>query len=149
MSRRSRAKVLLYVALGAGLVTSAAIVAVLVAVVRAFDTDRDLTDFADQAQARAFVSSHLPTPLPPDAVIEGLDYERWTDWSLKARVRLPSRQAVERYVEEAKRLRKLDDDYCHHVEPDHGARYFLAEVSACGTLESTSSEVLEVRCNTR
>lgn len=148
-SRTPRAKVLLYVVLGLGLAASVAVVAVLVVLVRAFDTDRDLTDFSDQAEARAFVSSHLPAPLPPDAVIESLKYARWTDWSLNARVRLPSRQAVERYIEEARRLRKLDDDYCYHAEPDHGARYFLAEVSACGSVERTSPETLDVRCNTR
>jgi hypothetical protein len=118
-------------------------------VVRAFDTDRDLDDFANQEEARVFTSAHLPAPLPPGAVVESLLYQRWTDWIFRARVRLPSSEAAGRYLEEARRVRKLDDVYCSPHEPGNGARYFLSDVSACGSIELMSGQIIEVHCNTR
>jgi hypothetical protein len=145
----SRSKVILYVILGSGIVGACVFVALALAVARAFDTDRDLSDFADQGEARAFTSAHLPAPLPSGAVVESLLYQRWTDWIFEARVRLPSPEAAARYLEEAKRLRKLDDVYCSSDEPAGGARYFLPDVSACGFVELTSAQIIDVHCNTR
>jgi hypothetical protein len=125
------------------------VVLFVVEVARSLDTDRDLSDFASPAEARAFTSAHLPVPLPADAVIEQLHYERWTDWNFCARARLPSPDAVERYLEQAKSDRKLNDAYCYDEDPPHGARYFLADVSACGSIKLASPQVIEVHCYTR
>lgn len=112
-------------------------------------TTRDLKSFAGPAEARAFTSAHLPTPLPEHAQIEQLHYERWTDWNFSARVRLASPQAVELYLDAVKRARKLNDSYCTDSEPDAGARYFLDKVFACGAIARISPQVIEVRCATR
>lgn len=117
--------------------------------VSAFDTDRDLADFASAGEARAFVSAHLPVPLPSTALVEALHYERWTDWHLTARVRLPSLAASHGYVEQVRRERALDDQYCSAKEPSPGVRYFLAAEFACGSIDSGAAPILEVHCNTR
>jgi hypothetical protein len=109
----------------------------------------DLSDFGTAAEARAFVSAHLPMALPGDAVVEKLAYERWTDWHLAVRVRLPSAWAADRYLEQARAARKVNDGYCTDAEPPRGARYFLAEVSACGSIARMSPQILEVVCYTR
>jgi hypothetical protein len=140
---------LLYVLLGLGVASCGAAALFVVAVARAFDTDRDLSDFATPAEARTFVSEHLPSSLPTDAVVEKLAYERWTDWNLDARVRLTSAASAERYLEQVKRDRKLDDAYCFGEEPPDGARYFLSGVFACGVVRRPAPAIIEVHCNTR
>jgi hypothetical protein len=123
---------------------------VVVALATSFGSAKDLEDFASQAQARDFISAHLPTPLPSSAVVEALHYERFTDWRITARVRLPSASALDQYLEQTKRDRQLDDAYCGAAEPSGGARYFLAKSFACGTLQHGSSATsLEIACNTR
>ena len=111
-------------------------------------TSRDLSDFDSPAQARAFTSAHLPTPLPNDAVIETLHYERWTDWDLNVTARLPSADALDRYLAAVKRERTLNDQYCSAEEPAHGARYFLKDVTACGSVEQTSPRAITISCST-
>jgi hypothetical protein len=142
-------KVVLWVLLGLGLVTAGFTVLLVVVMLRPFDTDRDLTDFENPEQALAFTSAHLPAPLPKDAAVEQLLYQRWTDWNFTARVRLPSPEAADRYLDRVRRDRKLNDEYCNGSEPARGARYFLPEVSACGAVERASAEIIEVQCNTR
>ncbi len=140
------------VIIGLVVAVSAIVILLAVAAVRlmhAFDTSRSLSDFASPAEALTFTSSHLPAPLPPDAVVETLAYDRWTDWVLDARVRLPTAAAADSYLEQAKRDRKLDDSYCYGEEPAGGARYFLPSMSACGVIRRLSAEVLDVHCNTR
>ncbi len=110
---------------------------------------RELADFASGADARAFASEHLPAPLPSDAVIQSLHYERWTDWFLETSIRLPSAEATERYLEQVRRARTLNDAYCGGEEPADGVRYFLPAVMACGGVRRTSPQIIEVRCNTR
>lgn len=131
------------------LVASGFIVLLVVEGARSFGSGRDLADFASPAEARAFASEHLPAPLPSDAVIERLHYERWTDWFLEANVRLPSAEAAGRYLEQVRRARKLNDAYCSGEEPTDGARYFLPAVMACGAVRRASPALIEVRCNTR
>lgn len=123
----------------------------LVALASSFGSpDKDLEDFASQAQARDFASAHLPTPLPSETVVEALHYERFTDWRITARVRLPSPEAVARYIDQLKQDRKVDDDYCGSGEPAAGAGYFLPAMFACGTVQPGSSvATLEIACNTR
>lgn len=145
--RRRRKFVIAGAAIATAIVGS--ICCLVVAAAHAFDTGRDLADFASPAEARSFASAHLPTPLPPDAVIESLHYERWTDWFLETNVRLPSVAAADRYLEQVRRERKLDDTYCPGEEPADGARYFLPAVMACGAVSRTSPQMIEVRCNTR
>ncbi|MGC4090367.1 MAG: hypothetical protein QM756_21310 [Polyangiaceae bacterium] len=147
--RTWRSKLLLYVFVGIAIAAFCAVALIGVIVVRALDTDQDLSDFETPEQARTFTSAHLPAPLPNDAVVETLHYERWTDWSFDARVRLSSAAAVDRYLEEARRLRSLNDEYCLHSEPSDGARYFFKAGVACGTVRRTAAQVLEVHCNTR
>ncbi len=145
-----RARVIVWLAAGFGLLALAGVVAIFVAAALAFsDTTRDLGDFSSLTEARAFLSAHLPAPLPADAVIETLHYESWTDWRLTAQARLPSAEAVDRYLEETKRLRMTNDDYCLSSEPAGGARYFLRDVSACGSVARTSRDVLVITCHTR
>lgn len=119
------------------------------ATVQLLDTDRDLSDFANPGEARAFTSAHLPAPLPNDAVVESLHFERWTDWMLTATVRLSSSEAADTYLEEVKRTRTLNDEYCNQQDSPGGARYFLSDVFACGSIERTSPQVISVQCNTR
>jgi hypothetical protein len=114
----------------------------------AFDTDKKLSDFESPAQGRAFVSAHLPLPLPADSDVIELSYERWTDWNLTAKVRLASPAATRDYLERVRSARKLNDDYCGAGEPSGAARFFLADVSACGTV-SSAADTLSVRCYTR
>jgi hypothetical protein len=114
------------------------------------DSDRDLADFASQAEARDFASAHLPTALPGSAVVEALRYERFTDWRLTSRIRFDSSESVDRYVEQLERERKLDDAYCGDAEPSGGARYFLPALFACGTVgRGARAGTLEMACNTR
>lgn len=122
---------------------------VLVYMAKGGDANRELSDFDSPAEARAFVSAHLPVPLPNGAVVEDLHYERWLDWHLSARVRLPSREVTEGYVDQVKRDRALDDQYCGSDEPTPGARYFLRDVFGCGSINGVKSPLLEVRCYTR
>jgi len=111
---------------------------------------RKLQDFSSPQQARDFLTAHLPAPLPSDARIEELTYERFTDWSLSASVRFPSNQAALDYIERVKQERRLDDDYCGNAEPASGARYALPELKACGAVRSeSSSRVLDFTCQTR
>ncbi len=114
----------------------------------AFDSDRNLADFKSPGESRAFVSAHLPVALPADAKVTDLRYERFTDWHLTAKVRLASAEAVISYIEGARTARTLNDAYCGNEEPGAGARYFLSDVSACGTLEP-AGDSLSVRCYTR
>ncbi len=139
---------IVYVILGLGVTALGLLAAFAVAVVRAFDTDKDLSDFSDQAEARAF-TRHTCLHRFPRGAVESLLYQRWTDWIFEARVRLPSSEAATRYLEEAKLQRKLDDGYCSPDEPTNGARYILTDVSACGSVERISAQTIEVHCNTR
>src|SRR6187551_1382212 len=100
-----------WVLLGLGIALCGFAILFVVEVARALDTDRDLSDFESPKEARAFATAHLPVPLPADAVVETLHYARWTDWQLSARVRLPSSAAVNRYLDQVKHDRKLDDVY--------------------------------------
>src|SRR4051812_44546972 len=113
-----------------------------------FDTTQTLKDFASPAEARAFTSAHLPVSLPEDATVESLTYERWTDWHFSARVRLPSSEAVDRYLDQARAAGEPNAEYCND-EPSSDARYFLKDVSACGSVHRESLQVLEVVCYTR
>jgi hypothetical protein len=129
-------------------IASAGLVVFLTA--QALDTDRDLSDFGSPKEARVFTSAHLPAPLPDDAVVERLHYERFTDWFLEATLRLPSSTAADAYFEEAKRARTLNDEYCLvHEDPSGGVRYFLSDVSACGAITRTSPLTISIQCNTR
>lgn len=146
-----RTRVLLWLLLGAVLVLA---IAGFLALLTFSLTDtnglnRDLADFASPAESRAFASAHLPVPLPKEAVVESLHFERWTDWNLTATVRLPSAEALALYLEQTKRDRKLYDEFCYHDEPAQGARYYLKKSMACGTIERVSPAVIEIRCNTR
>jgi hypothetical protein len=125
------------------------VVLLVVAGAHGLGSGRDLADFASAADARSFVSEHLPAPLPGDAVVESLHYERWTDWFLETNVRLASAEATDRYLEQVRRDRKLNDAYCGGEEPADGVRYFLPAVMACGAVRRTSPQIIEVRCNTR
>lgn len=147
MSRR--AKIIVWSIAGFGLIVLAVGAVLVIAAMRALDTDRDLDDFASPSEARKFTSAHLPAPLPADAVVEKLSYTRWTDWRLTAQIRLPSPAALEQYLEVAKTQRVTNDEYCSDLEPTGGARYFLREVSACGSIQRASPAVLDVACNTR
>jgi hypothetical protein len=113
------------------------------------DTDRDLKDFASPAQARDFVSAHLPTPLPSTAVVEQLHYDSWQDFRLTARVRLGSPAAVASYIGQARLERTLNDAYCGTSEPNDGVDFFLAKSSACGSARPVVADSLEIACNTR
>ena len=115
----------------------------------ALDTDRELKDFASPAQARDFVSAHLPAPLPVTAVVDELRYQSWTDWHLQARVRFDSPEGVASYVEQARLQRTLNDAYCGSSEPSGGVRYFLDDVTACGSATVLSPASLKVVCHTR
>lgn len=121
----------------------------LVHVAKGGDGSRELSDFDSPAEARAFVSAHLPVPLPNDAVVETLHFERFTDWFLSTRVRLSSREVAQGYLEQVKRARALNDEYCSDAEPSPGARYYLRDVAACGSIDAAAPPALEVRCNTR
>jgi hypothetical protein len=133
-----------------GLATIAGVGLFFLALASSLDTDKDLEDFASQAQARDFASAHLPTPLPSATVVEALHYERFTDWRLTARVRLTSPNAAAQYVDQLKQERKVDDNYCGSAEPGAGARYFLPALFACGTVKPGSpAATLEIACNTR
>jgi len=111
---------------------------------------RNLQDFSSPEQAHDFVGAHLPARLPKDARLEALTYERFTDWSLTARVRFPSSAAAVDYVERIKRERRLNDAYCGDAEPSSGARYALPELFACGTVSAGGSpDVLDIVCQTR
>lgn len=112
-------------------------------------SDRDLEDFASPSEARAFASAHLPTPLPTDTTLDALRYARFTDWHFSASVSFPSAEAVERYLDQIRRDRHLNDTYCGYSEPSGGARYALADVSACGFIERESAKALSVTCFTR
>jgi hypothetical protein len=115
----------------------------------ALDTDRELKDFASPAQARDFVSAHLPTPLPVTAVVEELRYQRWTDWHLQARVRFESPAGVASYVSQAKLQRASNDAYCGSSEPSGGVSFFLSDVTACGSATVVHPASLKVVCHTR
>jgi hypothetical protein len=111
---------------------------------------RHLQDFSSPEQARDFLGGHLPVRLPKDARVEALTYERFTDWSLTARVRFPSGEAAVDYVERVKRERRLDDSYCGDSEPNSGARYALPHLFACGTVSAAATpESLDIVCQTR
>jgi hypothetical protein len=148
----SRWKTIHWVLLGLAIVTcvlGAALVWLLLSAASSLDTDRDLEDFATPAEARAFTTAHLPVSLPSDVAIESLHYERFTDWHFTARVRFPSLESANHYLDQTKRARTLNDSYCSDTEPTHGARYFLADVHACGSLHQSSPLILDVRCHTR
>jgi hypothetical protein len=112
-------------------------------------SDRDLEDFATPSEARAFASAHLPVPLPAAATLDALRYARFTDWHFSAQVRFPSAEGADRYLEQVRRDRQLNDAYCGDSEPSGGARYVLADVSACGSIERESAQALRVTCFTR
>ena len=112
-------------------------------------SDRNLEDFASPTEAGAFASTHLPAPLPADATLDALHYERFTDWHFSARVRFSSAEAADRYLEQVRRDRQLNDAYCGDDEPQGGARYALADVSACGSIRRESARELRVTCFTR
>lgn len=114
----------------------------------ALDTDKDLADFETAAEARAFVSAHLPLALPVDANVSELRYERFTDWHLTAKVRLASPEAAREYVERLRAARTLNDAYCGPSEPAGATRFFLPDVSACGHV-SAAGGALDVLCYTR
>jgi hypothetical protein len=114
----------------------------------ALDTDKDLADFKTPAESRAFVSAHLPLALPVDASVSELRYERFTDWHLTAKVRLASPEAAADYLERLRAARTLNDDYCGPADPAGAARFFLADVSACGHA-SALDRTLNVLCYTR
>ena len=111
--------------------------------------DRKLEDFSSPGEARAFASAHLPVPLPAGAALDALRYARFTDWHFSARVRFSSAEAADRYLEQVRRDRQLNDAYCGDSEPSGGARYALADVSACGSIKRESPQVLSVTCFTR
>jgi hypothetical protein len=115
----------------------------------ALDSDRDLKDFDSPAQARDFVSAHLPAPLPSTAVVEELRYQRWTDWHLKARVRFISEEGVANYLGQARHERASNDAYCGGSEPSGGVSFFLKDVSACGSATASPPASLSVVCSTR
>lgn len=140
--------ILLGVALAALALVGAGVLLVILAA-SALDTTKTLQDFAGPGEARAFTSAHLPAPLPPDAAVESLRYERWTDWHFSARVRLSSAEAADRYLEQAKAQRRLDPQYCQDEEPSGGVRYFLSEVWACGAIRRAAPQVVDVSCFTR
>jgi hypothetical protein len=113
------------------------------------DSDRELKDFDSPAQARDFVSAHLPAPLPSTAVVEELRYQRWQDWHLQARVRFISGDEVASYLGEAKQKRASNDAYCGGSEPGDGVSVLLEDVSACGSAAATPPASLSVVCATR
>jgi hypothetical protein len=115
----------------------------------ALDSDRELKDFESPAQARDFVSAHLPTPLPSTAVVEALRYQRWTDWHLQAEVRLKSAEGVASYLEQARQKRASNEAYCGGSGLSGGVSFFLSDVSACGSVTATSPVSLHVVCATR
>lgn len=149
----SRWKTIHWVLLGLavlGLATVAGLGLVVAPAASSLGSTKELKDFASQAQARDFTSAHLPTPLPSSALIEALRYERFTDWRITARVRLPSAAALDQYVEQTKQDRKTDDAYCGAGEPSLGVSYFLPKLFACGTVQrGASASILEMACNTR
>jgi hypothetical protein len=108
-------------------------------------------DFADPTEATAFVSAHLPAPLPTDAEVEELTYDRFTDWHLSATVSLGSSEAVETYLRTAREQRQENVEYCGPWSlPADAVAYFLAEVQACGSIVPGPSEgSISVRCLTR
>jgi hypothetical protein len=133
-----------------GLLCVALVAAVIVGAASMFSgSDRNLEDFASPSEARAFASAHLPVPLPADARLDALRYERFTDWHFSARVRFASAEATDRYLEQVRRDRQLNDAYCGDTEPSGGARYVLADVFACGSIRRESAQALHVTCFTR
>jgi hypothetical protein len=58
-------------------------------------------------------------------------------------------EVTDRYVEQVKLERELNDASCSNTDPAGGARYFLPQVSACASVNRASPQVLEVRCSTR
>ena len=108
-------------------------------------------DFADATEAAAFVSAHLPAPLPPGAEVQELTYDRFTDWHLLATVSLGSSEAVEAYLRTAREQRQENVEYCGPWDfPAQGVSYFLAVYQACGSIVPGPSEgSLTVRCLTR
>lgn len=113
------------------------------------DTDRDLKDFASPAQARDFVSAHLPTPLPNAAVVEQLHYDRWQEFRLTARVRLGSPAAIASYIGQARLERALNDAYCGTSEPSDDVHFFLPKSWGCGSVRPVATDSLEIACNSR
>jgi hypothetical protein len=111
-------------------------------------------DFATEASARAFVDEHLPAPLPASVIVHGLNYDRFTDWRLEARLTFPDRASLEVFLEQTRVARQLDVNYCGNTEEDAGlgdtVPYYLPKVSACGSIHRGPhpTEVL-VECNTR
>ncbi len=107
--------------------------------------------FATEAEAVSFVSDHLPAPLPSDAVVEELRYDRFTDWHLEARVDLGSAAAAAAYLARARAAGVQNPDYCGAGDGNpRELGYFLAAWSACGTVAPGAEEgVLEVTCFTR
>jgi hypothetical protein len=151
--RLSNWKAIHWVFLGLGVVAFlllAGFVVLVGAAATALDTNRDLEDFESPQQAREFVSAHLPTPLPATAVVQELNYERWTDWHLKARVRFESAAALTSYMGQARLDRTLDDAYCGGTEPSGSVRYFLTPSFACGKASVAEvSGTLDIVCHTR
>jgi len=105
--------------------------------------------FEDEAKAREFTSIHLPFPLPHDVVVDSLEYERWTDWHLRAELQFSASAQVDEYLVQAHKHRSLRDDYCGSQDPAGGARYYLPASNACGTLRRSSPMMLSVWCYTR
>jgi hypothetical protein len=118
------------------------------ALAAALDPDKDLADFDTPAQARDFVSAHLPLPLPAGASVTELRYERFTDWHLTAKATLSSPEASRDYLERLRAARALNDEYCGQGEPAGAARFFLGDVFACGHV-SAAGRTLSVLCYTR
>jgi hypothetical protein len=119
------------------------------AAVTSLGTTRTLRDFDTPAEARAFTSAHLPTALPADATVQDLLYERWTDWHFRAVVRLASTEQADRFLEEVAENSSVNPSYCGEATGGPELPYFLASVSACGSVRRLSAHVLEVECSTR
>lgn len=116
--------------------------------VHAVAPSRKLSDF-NPAEARDFVSAHLPAPLPSSAQVEQLQYERFTDWHLTARVRFDSPTSALLYLERVRADRKLNDAFCNHADPSGGARYFLPQYTACGSAKlGKAPELVDVLIHT-
>lgn len=107
-------------------------------------------DFPTAAEASNFVSDHLPVPLPANATIQELKYERFTDWHLEAAVDLGSEAATDAYLLRALEQREEDVDYCGpSASGPRAVNYFLSKWHACGSVTATEQGGLAVRCFTR
>jgi len=112
-------------------------------------TSLDRGDFPTETEAREFVNGHLPTPLPSNAKVTALTYERFTDWHLTTSILFPSQIEARAFLTKAHGARTTNEGYCG-PDADAQVSYFIPEYYACGRItEPTANGMLEVTCNTR